>query len=53
MTIVFNGKKVIDRGEIEGLTAIARPDSAEGTPGPIYLQGDHGPVSSATCASSN
>lgn len=45
VTIVFNGKKVIDRGVIEGLTAIAAAsDSAEATPGPIYLQGDHGPV---------
>jgi hypothetical protein len=43
VTIALNGKTIIDKGEIEGLTAIAA-DSAEGTPGPIYLQGDHGPV---------
>ena len=43
VTIVLNGTKVIDKGEIEGLTAIAfDPDEAE--PGPIALQGDHGPV---------
>jgi hypothetical protein len=43
VTVVLNGKKVIDKGEVEGLTAIAT-DSAEATPGPLYLQGDHGPV---------
>jgi len=40
---VLNGKKVIDKGEIEGLTAIAS-DANEGHPGPLILQGDHGPV---------
>lgn len=40
VTITLNGKKIIDKGEIEGLTAIAtNPD--EGKPGPIVLQGDH------------
>ena len=43
VTVVLNGKKVIDKGEIEGLTAIAA-DANEAEPGPIYLQGDHGPV---------
>ncbi len=43
VTIVLNGQKVIDKGEIEGLTAIAH-DADEGVAGPISLQGDHGPV---------
>ena len=40
--IVLNGKKVVE-GVIEGLTAMAT-DPDEGKPGPITLQGDHGPV---------
>jgi hypothetical protein len=43
VTVVLNGKTIIDKGEIEGLTAIA-VDPNEAEPGPIYLQGDHGPV---------
>jgi hypothetical protein len=43
VTIVLNGKKIIDKGLIEGLTAMAS-DPHEGQPGPISLQGDHGPV---------
>ena len=43
VTVVLNGKKLIDKGEIEGLTAIA-VDSNEAEPGAIYLQGDHGTV---------
>jgi len=43
VTVVLNGKTVIDHGEIEGLTAIAL-DSNEAQPGPVYLQGDHGRV---------
>jgi 3-keto-disaccharide hydrolase len=43
VTVVLNDKKVIDKGEIEGLTAIAG-NADEGKPGPIILQGDHGPV---------
>jgi hypothetical protein len=43
VTVVLNGKKIIDKGEIEGLTAIAA-DANEGQPGPLILQGDHGPV---------
>lgn len=43
VTVVLNDKKIIDKQEIEGLTAIAS-DSEEGKPGPIVLQGDHGPV---------
>lgn len=43
VTVVLNGRKVIDKGRIDGLTAIAF-DCDEGLPGPIALQGDHGPV---------
>jgi hypothetical protein len=43
VTIVFNGKTVMCRGEIPGITGGAL-DSREGEPGPIYLQGDHGPI---------
>ena len=43
VTVVLNGKTIIDRGVIEGLTAIAA-DANEGEPGPLILQGDHGPV---------
>lgn len=42
-TVVHNGRKIIDRREIDGLTAIAT-DPNEADPGPIVLQGDHGPV---------
>ena len=43
VTVVFNGKTVICRQEIPGITGGAI-DSHEGNPGPIYLQGDHGPI---------
>jgi hypothetical protein len=43
VTIVTNGKTVISNQEIPGTTGGAL-DSNEGEPGPIYLQGDHGPV---------
>jgi hypothetical protein len=43
VTVVLNGKTVIDRLEIPGITGGAL-DSREGEPGPIMLQGDHGPV---------
>src|SRR5690554_2796017 len=43
VTIVTNGKTVISNQEIPGITGGAL-DSNEGEPGPIYLQGDHGPV---------
>jgi hypothetical protein len=43
VTVVLNGKTIIDKAEVEGLTAIAI-DSNEAEPGPIYLQGDHGNV---------
>lgn len=38
ITVVHNGKLVIDRKEIPGITGGAL-DSHEGEPGPIYLQG--------------
>jgi len=43
LTVVFNGKEVICRQEIPGITGGAL-DSNEGEPGPIFLQGDHGPI---------
>lgn len=43
VTIVFNGKTVVCQQEIPGITGGAL-DSNEGEPGPIYLQGDHGPI---------
>ena len=43
VTVVVNGKTVICNEEIPGITGGAI-DSREGEPGPIYLQGDHGPV---------
>jgi hypothetical protein len=43
VTVVFNGEKVIDRQTIPGITGGAL-DSDEGAPGPIMLQGDHGPI---------
>jgi len=42
VSIESNGK-LITKGVIEGLTAIAT-DWDESKPGPITLQGDHGPV---------
>ena len=43
ITLVANGKTIICNQEIPGITGGAL-DSNEGDPGPIYLQGDHGPV---------
>ncbi len=43
VTVILNGKTIIDKQEIAGITGGAI-DSAEGTPGPIMLQGDHGKV---------
>lgn len=43
LTVVLNGKKIIDRQVVEGLTAMGH-DPNEGEPGPLSLQGDHGPV---------
>ena len=43
VTVVANGREVISNAEIPGITGGAL-DSNEGAPGPIFLQGDHGPV---------
>jgi hypothetical protein len=43
VTVVHNGKTIIDNQEIEGITGGAI-DSDEMAPGPIYLQGDHGEI---------
>lgn len=43
LTVILNGKKLIDKQVVEGLTAMGH-DPNEGEPGPISLQGDHGPV---------
>jgi hypothetical protein len=41
--VEVNGELVIGNQEIPGITGGAL-DSDEGAPGPIMLQGDHGPV---------
>jgi hypothetical protein len=43
LTVVLNDVKILDRREVEGLTAIAN-NADEASPGPIILQGDHGPI---------
>jgi len=43
LTVVLNGKTLHDHIEVEGLTAMAT-DADESSPGPLALQGDHGPV---------
>ncbi|WP_345231438.1 DUF1080 domain-containing protein [Olivibacter ginsenosidimutans] len=43
VTIVANGKTIISNQEIPGITGGAL-NSNEGEPGPIYIQGDHGPI---------
>jgi hypothetical protein len=43
ITIVANGKQIICNQAIPGITGGAL-DSKEGEPGPIYIQGDHGPI---------
>jgi hypothetical protein len=43
VTIVLNGKTLIDRKEVEGLTSIAS-DPNEAEHGPIVVQGDRGSV---------
>ncbi len=43
VTIVLNGETIIDHKEIPGITGGAL-DSDEGNPGPLFVQGDHGPV---------
>lgn len=44
LTLVVNGKKTVDGQLLPGITGGAL-DSNEAAPGPILLQGDHGPVS--------
>jgi hypothetical protein len=43
VTVTANGKIIINNQEIPGITGGAL-DSKEGEPGPLLLQGDHGPV---------
>ena len=43
VTVVLNGHQVISRQNIPGPTGGAL-DSNEGAPGPLLLQGDHGPI---------
>ena len=43
LTVVLNGRKVIDKATVEGLTALAT-DWREAEPGPITLQGDRGTI---------
>jgi hypothetical protein len=40
LTVVHNGTKVLDKVEVEGLTAIA-DNADEAEPGPFIVQGDH------------
>ncbi len=44
LTVILNGKKIIDNEPVKGVTGGAMT-SDEFIPGPIYLQGDHGKVS--------
>ncbi|RFS16897.1 DUF1080 domain-containing protein [Emticicia sp. C21] len=43
VTVVLNGKTIIYKNEIPGITGGAL-DSNEGEPGPIFFQGDHGAI---------
>jgi hypothetical protein len=43
VTVVLNGERIIDRQTVPGITGGAL-DSDERAPGPILLQGDHGPI---------
>lgn len=43
VSVTLNGRVVIDGAEIPGITGGAL-DSDEATPGPFFVQGDHGPV---------
>lgn len=43
VSVALNGVTIIDGQEIPGITGGAL-DSDEGAPGPILLQGDHGPI---------
>lgn len=44
LTVILNGKKIIDNQPVEGVTGGAIT-ADESIPGPIFLQGDHGKVS--------
>ncbi|MCF8288941.1 MAG: DUF1080 domain-containing protein, partial [Chitinophagaceae bacterium] len=43
VTVIANGQTIIFKQEIPGITGGAI-NSDEGAPGPIMLQGDHGPI---------
>ncbi len=43
VTVIMNGTKILDNGEVPGITGGAL-DAHEKEPGPIMLQGDHGKV---------
>ena len=43
VTVILNGTTIIANDEIPGITGGAI-DSDEGAPGPLMLQGDHGPI---------
>lgn len=43
VTVVLNGKEIICNREIPGITGGAI-NSKEGEPGPLLIQGDHGPI---------
>jgi 3-keto-disaccharide hydrolase len=43
LTVVLNGKAIIDNAEVDGITGGAI-NPFEGEPGPLMLQGDHGKV---------
>ena len=43
VTVMINGTEIIRDREIPGITGGAL-DSDEGSPGPLMLQGDHGPI---------
>ena len=43
LTVILNGKITICNREIPGITGGAI-NSNEGEPGPLYIQGDHGPI---------
>lgn len=43
VTVIANGKNIICNQEIPGITGGAL-DSNEDEPGPVYFQGDHGPI---------
>ncbi len=43
LTVVLNGKTIIDNAEVDGITGGAI-NPFEGEPGPLMLQGDHGKV---------